>query len=100
VYSSTARVESGREVWVYVATDAAVKFTVLKIRNDSGAAPPLARLCGVGAGRHEAQSVMHVVTEVDPAGGTNSGRGKCLQTEFAETGSVLRTSEPGPNGDG
>ena len=48
----------GSETWVYVATDAPVKFTVLKIRNDSGphAQALRHRLRGVGAGRPAAEN--------------------------------------------
>ena len=45
------------ELWVYVAMDAPVKFTVLKLRNISGRARRLSRhgLLGMGAGRFAAQ---------------------------------------------
>ena len=55
------------ELWVYVATDAAVKFTVLKLRNVSGRARRIS-LTGywewvLGDVRH--RSLLHVRTEVD-----------------------------------
>ena len=46
------------ETWVYVATDAAVKFTVMKIRNDSGRTRKLSATGYVrmGAGRSAAEN--------------------------------------------
>jgi cellobiose phosphorylase len=54
------------ELWVYVATDAAVKFSVLKVRNESGRAR---RLCATGyvewvLGDLRAKSAMHVSTAI------------------------------------
>uniref|UniRef100_Q02AN2 Glycosyltransferase 36 n=1 Tax=Solibacter usitatus (strain Ellin6076) TaxID=234267 RepID=Q02AN2_SOLUE len=70
-YSVFEHTENGiaTEVWVYVATDAAVKFTVIKVRNDSGRARRLS-VTGyeewvLGDLRHK--SAMHVVTEFDPS---------------------------------
>jgi cellobiose phosphorylase len=70
-YSVFEHTENGivTEVWVYVATGAAVKFTVIKVRNDSGRARRLS-VTGyeewvLGDLRHK--SAMHVVTEFDPS---------------------------------
>ena len=65
------KTESSSELWVYVALDASVKFTVLKVRNDSGRSR---RLSATGyvewvLGDLRPKSVMHVVTEVDPPTG-------------------------------
>jgi cellobiose phosphorylase len=72
------------EVWVYVATDAAVKFTVLKIRNNSDRTR---RLSATGyvewvLGDLRPKSAMHVVTEEDHAGGAIFAR-NAYNTEFA-----------------
>jgi cyclic beta-1,2-glucan synthetase len=59
------------ELWVYVALDASVKFSVLKLRNDSGRPR---RLSATGyvewlLGDLREKTAMHVVTESDPASG-------------------------------
>lgn len=72
-YSVFEHTENGirSELWVYVALDASVKFTVLKLRNESGRPR---RLSATGyvewvLGDLRPKSVMHVVTELDPATG-------------------------------
>ncbi len=59
------------ELWVYVALDAPIKYSVLKIRNASGRAR---RLSATGyvewlLGSLREKSAMHVVTESDPLSG-------------------------------
>jgi len=59
------------ELWVYVAQDAAVKFSVLKVRNASGRTR---RLSATGyvewvLGDLRSKSVMHLNTEIDPYSG-------------------------------
>ncbi len=59
------------EVWVYVAIDAAVKFTVLKVRNMSGRTR---RLSATGyvewvLGDLRPKSVMHITTAINPQSG-------------------------------
>jgi cellobiose phosphorylase len=59
------------ELWVYVARDAAVKFSVLKVRNTSGRPR---RLSATGyvewvLGGLRPASAMHVITEADPHSG-------------------------------
>ncbi|MDP3848696.1 MAG: glucoamylase family protein [Pseudomonas sp.] len=59
------------ELWVYVALDAPVKFSVLKLRNNSGRAR---RLSATGyvewvLGDLREKTAMHVVTESDPQSG-------------------------------
>ena len=46
------------ELWVYVAIDASVKFSVLKVRNESGRSCKLSanKLCGMGIGRFATQN--------------------------------------------
>jgi cellobiose phosphorylase len=59
------------EAWVYVAMDAPVKITVLKIRNRSGRSRQLSA-CGFAEwvlGDVRPKTVMHIVTEIDPKTG-------------------------------
>jgi cellobiose phosphorylase len=69
-YSVFEHTERGirSEVWVYVALDAAVKFTVLKIKNETGRSR---RLSATGyvewvLGDLRTKTAMHVITDVDP----------------------------------
>ncbi len=71
------------EMWVYVAIDASVKFTVLKVRNGSARAR---RLSAAGyvewvMGDLRAKTAMHVSTEIDPMTGALFGRNP-YNTEF------------------
>ncbi len=72
-YSVFEHAEDGihSEVWVYVALDAPIKFTVLKVRNSSGRPRRLAATGYVEwvLGDLRPKSVMHLVTEVDPKSG-------------------------------
>ena len=73
------------EVWVYVATDASIKFTVLKVRNDSGRSR---RLSATGymewvLGDLRPKSAMHVITEIDPVSGALFARNP-YNTEFPD----------------
>ena len=72
-YSVFEHTERGirSEVWVYVAMDAAIKFTVLRMRNVSGRSR---RLSVTGYAEWvladlRAKSTMHVITEIDPNSG-------------------------------
>ena len=72
-YSVFEHTERGisTEVWVYVALDAAIKFTVLKVRNLSGRSR---RLSATGyvewvLGDLRSKSAMHVITEINPTSG-------------------------------
>src|SRR5690606_30933621 len=72
-YSVFEHIEHGihSELTVYVALDASIKFSVLKVRNDSGQTRQLSATGYVewvlGDLRHK--SAMHIVTEADPATG-------------------------------
>jgi len=86
-YSSFAHAEDGisSELTVYVALDAAVKFSVLKVRNDSGR---VRRLSATGyvewvLGDLRPKSTMHVITEIDAATGALQAR-NAYSTEFAD----------------
>ncbi|MEN6440013.1 MAG: glucoamylase family protein [Syntrophobacter sp.] len=84
-YSVFEHTERGirSELWVYVALDASVKFTVLKIHNESGRSR---RLSVTGymewvLGDLRPKSSMHVITEVDQASGALFARNP-YDTEF------------------
>jgi cellobiose phosphorylase len=73
------------ELWVYVALDAPIKFTVLKVRNESGRSR---RLSATGyaewvLGDLRPKSAMHVITEVDLNSGALFARNP-YNTEFAD----------------
>ncbi len=84
-YSVFEHTESGihSELWAYVALDASVKFSVLKVRNESGRTR---RLSATGyvewvLGDLRSNSSMHVITEIDPASGALFARNP-YNTEF------------------
>ena len=86
-YSVFEHTEAGiaSELWVYVALDAAVKFSVLKVRNASGRSR---RLSATGyvewvLGDLRPKSIMHVITEVDSDSGALFARNP-YNTEFAD----------------
>ncbi|MCE5265265.1 MAG: cyclic beta 1-2 glucan synthetase [Deltaproteobacteria bacterium] len=86
-YSVFEHAERGirSEAWVYVATDAPVKFTVLKIKNESGRARRLS-VTGYAEwvlGDLRSKTAMHVVTEADPASGALFARNP-YNTEFPD----------------
>ena len=85
-YSVFEHTERGirSEMWVYVALDAPIKFTVLKVRNESGRSR---RLSATGyvewvLGDLRSKSAMHVITEIDPGSGALFARNP-YNTEFA-----------------
>jgi cyclic beta-1,2-glucan synthetase len=85
-YSVFEHTERGirSELWVYVALDAPIKFTVLKVRNECGRSR---RLSATGyvewvLGDLRPKTAMHVVTEVDPKSGALFARNP-YNTEFA-----------------
>ncbi|MEO6422540.1 MAG: glucoamylase family protein [Candidatus Nitrotoga sp.] len=72
-YSVFEHNESGihSELWVFVALDASVKFTMLKVRNDSGR-PRQLSVTGYTEwvlGDLKEKTGMHVITEIDPKTG-------------------------------
>ena len=86
-YSVFEHTEHGirSELTVFVAVDAPVKFTILKVRNESGRSR---RLSATGyvewvLGDMRPKSAMHVVTEVDPNSGALFARNP-YNTEFAD----------------
>jgi len=86
-YSVFEHTEGGirSELWVYVAMDAAIKFTVLKVRNESGQSR---RLSATGyaewvLGDLRQKSTMHVITEINPDSGALFARNP-YNTEFRD----------------
>jgi cellobiose phosphorylase len=86
-YSVFEHAEGGiqSELWVYVAPDAAVKFSVLKVRNTSGRPR---RLSATGyvewvLGDLRPKSAMHVTSEADPYSGAIYARNR-YNTEFPD----------------
>jgi cyclic beta-1,2-glucan synthetase len=73
------------ELWVYVAIDAAVKFAVIKVRNDSGRPRRLSVTGYVEwvLGDLRSKSMMHVTTELDTYPGTLFARNP-YSTEFGD----------------
>jgi cellobiose phosphorylase len=86
-YSVFEHYEDGivSELWVYVAVDAPVKFSVLKVRNASGRPR---RLSATGyvewvLGDLRPKTAMHVVTEIEPKTGALFAR-NAYNTEFPD----------------
>ena len=86
-YSVFEHLEGGilSELWVYVALDASVKFSVLKVRNVSGRARQLSATGYVEwvLGDLQPKSNMHVTTEVDTESGALFARNP-YNAEFAD----------------
>lgn len=86
-YSVFEHTERGvrSELWIYVALDAAVKFAVLKVRNESGRARKLS-VTGYAEwvlGDLRAKTAMHVITQIDALTGALFAR-NAYNTEFRE----------------
>jgi cyclic beta-1,2-glucan synthetase len=83
------------ELWVYVATDAAIKFSVLKLRNESGRSRRLSATAYVDwvLGDLRAKSAMHVSTAIDPGSGALLARNP-FNAEFAERVAFLDVDDP------
>ncbi|MGE5845940.1 MAG: GH36-type glycosyl hydrolase domain-containing protein, partial [Ignavibacteria bacterium] len=68
-YSVFEHTENGirSELWIYVATDAAIKFSVFKLRNESGRSRKLSVTGYVELvlGDLHSKSSMHIITKVD-----------------------------------
>lgn len=86
-YSVFEHTEDGieSELWVYVAVDAPIKFSVLKLRNRSNQAR---RLSATGyvewvLGDLRPKSALHVITEIDPISGALFAYNP-YNTEFAD----------------
>ena len=86
-YSVFEHVEEGirSELWIYVAIDAPIKFSVLKLRNESGYLRSLSVTgyveCVLGDLR--SKTMMHVTTEIDTGSGALFAR-NTYNPEFAD----------------
>ena len=96
-YSVFEHEEAGiaTELWIYVALDASVKFSVLKVRNASGAPR---RLSATGyvewvLGDLRAKTAMHVTTEIEAKSGALIAR-NAYNTEFPDRVAFLDVDEP------
>jgi len=96
-YSVFEHVEDGihSELWVYVALDASVKFSVLKLRNDSGQPRRLSVTGYVEwlLGDLREKTAMHVVTESDPVTGALYARNP-YNTEFPNRVAFFDVDDP------
>jgi cyclic beta-1,2-glucan synthetase len=89
------------ELWVYVALDASVKFSVLKLRNDSGRPR---RLSATGyvewlLGDLREKTAMHVVTSSDPGSGALLAR-NAYNSEFPDRVAFFDVDDPSRSIDG
>ncbi|MDE2359323.1 MAG: cyclic beta 1-2 glucan synthetase, partial [Betaproteobacteria bacterium] len=83
------------ELWVYVAIDASVKFSVLKLHNTSGRSR---RLSATGyvewvLGDLRPKTTMHVVTEIEPKSGAILAR-NAYNTEFPDRVAFFDVDDP------
>ncbi len=96
-YSVFEHTEGGihSELWVYVAHDAAVKFSTLKVRNLSGRPRMLSATGYVEwvLGVLSPGSAMHVTTEVDPYSGAIYARNP-YNSEFPERVGFFDVDDP------
>lgn len=83
------------ELWVYVALDAAVKFSVLKVRNESGRQRKLSATGYVEwvLGDLRAKSAMHVATEIDARNGALCARNQ-YSPEFSDRQAFFDVDDP------
>ena len=99
-YSVFEHTETGisSEVWVYVALEAPIKFTVLKVRNMSGRSRRLSATGYLGwvLGEQRSKSSMHVFTEVDPNSGALLARNP-YNTEFTDRVAFFNVNDDDPD---
>ena len=95
-YSIFEHIEDGirSELCVYVAMDAAVKFSVLKLKNDSGRPRKLSVTGYVEwvLGDLRPKSAMHITTLIDPDSGALYARNP-YNTEFADRVAFFQTDD-------
>jgi cyclic beta-1,2-glucan synthetase len=99
-YSVFEHIEDGivSELTVYVALDASIKYSVLHLRNDSGANRKLSATGYVEwvLGDLRPKTAMHIVTETDPATGALFARNPyntefTARTAFFDVDTIART---------
>lgn len=83
------------ELWVYVALDAGVKFSVLKVRNESGRQRKLSATGYVEwvLGDLRAKSAMHVTTEIEARSGALCARNQ-YSPEFSDRQAFFDVDDP------
>ncbi|MGY2169082.1 GH36-type glycosyl hydrolase domain-containing protein [Pseudomonas gingeri] len=83
------------ELWVYVALDAPIKFSRLKIRNTSGRPRRISATCYVEwvLGDLRSKSAMHVATEMDPFSGALLAR-NAYSIDFSSRVAFLDCDSP------
>jgi len=95
-YSVFENTEDGirSELWIYVARDAAVKFSVLKLKNESSRPRRLSVTGYVEwvLGDLRPKSAMHVTTIIDPTSGAIFARNP-YNTEFADRTAFFQTDD-------
>jgi cellobiose phosphorylase len=95
-YSVFEHTEDGirSELWVFVALDTAVKFSVLKVRNDSGRLRKLSATsyAELVLGDLRPKSNMHVITEIDSGSGSIFARNS-YNSEFSNRIVFLQTDD-------
>jgi cyclic beta-1,2-glucan synthetase len=96
-YSVFEHTENGisSELWIYVAIDAAIKFAVLKIRNNSGRSRKLSAtaFCELALGDQRSKAVMHIVTDVDSLTGALLARNP-YSIDFSDRIAFLDVNDP------
>ncbi|MGE5285086.1 MAG: glucoamylase family protein, partial [Actinomycetota bacterium] len=96
-YSVFEHAEGGirSELWVYVAVDAPVKFSVWKVRNESGRSRKLSATGYVEwvLGDLRPKSAMHVVTRIEPGSGALLAR-NAYNTEFTGRVAFFDVDDP------
>jgi cyclic beta-1,2-glucan synthetase len=100
-YSVFEHTERGirSELWVYVALDAPIKFSVLKVRNESGRSR---RLSATGyvewvLGDLRPKSTPHVITEIEPISGALFARNPTTPSSAAGRRFSMWTIRPAPS---
>ena len=95
-YSIFEHIEAGihSELCVYVAIDAPIKFSVLKLKNESGRQRKLSVTSYIEwvLGDLRPKSAMHITTSIDPDNGALYARNP-YNTEFAERIAFFQTDE-------
>ena len=96
-YSVFEHMEDGirSELWIYTAIDASIKFSVLKVRNESGKPRRLSTTAYIELvlGDLRPKSAMHVITEVDPVNGAIYARNS-YNSEFSKRIVFFQTDAP------